>query len=329
MQLRILTAGELRAALPMRDAIEAVRLAYAQYSAGQAEMPLRSRIELGDHNGTVLFMPALLRESDQLALKIVSVFPGNAALDLPTIHALVAVIDPVGGRPLALLEGASLTAIRTGAGSGVATDLLARPDASQLGIFGSGVQARTQLEAVCAVRQIDSVWVFSPSRSHAERFAQELSDSDAFAGEIQVARDPAQLIEHSEIVCTATTSPVPVFNGSGLLPGTHLNAVGSYTPQMQEVDLETVRRSLLVVDSREAVLAEAGDLIVPLNRGEIEPSHIHAELGEVLNGSKSGRTSADQITCFKSVGLAVQDAAAAGSALRNAERLGLGTVVEL
>ncbi len=376
MQLRILTGDELRQALPMRDAIDAAKRAYAQFSAGQTEMPLRSRIavrkhgthptlasgtepsqasgskarqasgseagqaiggepsqasgsEAGQATGTVLFMPALLRKSDDLAVKIVSVFPDNAALDLPIIHALVTVIDPENGQPLALLEGGSLTAIRTGAGSGAATDLLARRDASRLGIFGSGVQARTQLEAVCAIRQIDSIWVFSPSRTHAESFARELSGSDAFSGEIQVAGSPSEVVRQTDILCTATTSAMPVFSGAELRPGTHINAIGSYTPQMQEVDLATIRRSLLVVDSREAVLAETGDLIIPIEHGEITAAHIHAELGEVLNGSRSGRTADDQITAFKSVGLAVQDAAAAGSALRRAAELGLGTVVEL
>ncbi len=313
----------------MPEAIAAMKRAYAQYSAGRAQLPLRSRISAASADGTVLFMPALLEESNELAIKLVSVFPGNAALELPTIHAVVTVIDPETGRPLALLEGASLTAIRTGAGSGAATELLARSDATRLGIFGSGVQARTQLEAVCAVRPIEAIGVYSPNRRHAERFADEMSGSSVFEWQVTIAESPQELVARSEVICTATTSAIPVFNGADVLPGTHINAVGSFTSEMQEVDAETIRRSLVVVDSREAVLAEAGDLIVPLQRGEITEDHLHAELGELVNGTRAGRSDPDQITYFKSVGLAVQDAAAAGLALRRAEALGLGQLVEL
>lgn len=329
MQLRILNAHNVRQALPMAEAIPAMARAFSQFSAGSAQVPLRSRIEVVRRGGTVLFMPALLEESEELALKVVSVFPENAALELPTIHALVTVVDPETGRPVALIEGGSLTAIRTGAASGAATEALARPDASRLGIFGSGVQARTQFEAACAVRPVEAAWVYSPNRAHAERFAQEMSGGETFAGRVQVAENPAEIVRQADLICTATTSPVPVFDGADLQPGTHINAVGSFTPQMQEVDLETVRRSLVVVDSRQAALAEAGDLIVPLERREIQKDHLHAELGEVLNGTRPGRSDPQQITYFKSVGLAVQDAAAAGLALQRAEQLGLGTVVEL
>lgn len=329
MQLRILNARDLRQALPMAEAIPAMARAFQQFSAGSAQVPLRSRIELLRHGGTVLFMPALLEDSQELALKLVSVFPENAARQLPTIHAVVTVVDPETGRPLALIEGASLTAVRTGAASGAATQALARPEASRLGIFGSGVQARTQFEAVCAVRPIEAAWVYSPNRAHAERFAQEMSGGPTFAGTVAVADEPAEVVRQADLLCTATTSAVPVFDGADLQPGTHLNAVGSFTPQMQEVDLETVRRSLVVVDSFEAALAEAGDLIVPLERGEIASGHLHAELGQVLNGDRPGRADAEQITYFKSVGLAVQDAAAAGLALRRAGQMGLGQLVEL
>lgn len=274
-------------------------------------------------------MPALLEDGQELAVKVVSVFPENAARRLPTIHAVVTVVDPETGRPMALIEGASLTAVRTGAASGAATQALARPEASRLGIFGSGVQARTQFEAVCAVRPIRAAWVYSPNRVHAEKFAKEMSGGPSFAGRVAVADAPAEMVRQADLLCTATTSPVPVFDGADLQPGTHINAVGSFTPQMQEVDLETIRRSLVVVDSFEAALAEAGDLIVPLERGEIDKDHLHAELGQVLNGDRPGRAVAGQITYFKSVGLAVQDAAAAGLALQRAERLGLGQVVEL
>jgi len=313
----------------MREAVAAMKVAFGQLSAGRATLPLRSRIELPEAAGVILIMPALLPETGDFALKIVSVFGENRARGLPTIHALVLVLDPASGVPLGLLEGATLTALRTGAASGAATGLLARPGARTLAIFGSGVQARTQFEAVCSVRQIEAAWVFSRSRAHAESFATELRREPWAPLSISVADTPAAAVREADIICTATTSSTPVFDGHDLRPGTHINAVGGYTPAMQEVDGTTVARARVVVDSREAALAEAGDLIIPIREGLISAAHIHAELGELVNGTQVGRTDPEQITLFKSVGVAVQDAIAAGRALARAEQLGLGQIIEL
>lgn len=329
MQIRILTEEDVRLALPMREAIDAMKEAYRQLSAGSASVPLRSRIEIENHDGVSLFMPALLHTTGDLAVKIVNVFPQNVRHDLPTIHAVVVVIDPDTGRPLALIEGGSLTAIRTGAASGAATDLLARSDARRLAIFGSGVQARTQLEAVCVVRDIEEACVYSIDIEGAQTFAEERGGVGPIPPQIKVAEEPIDALAAADVICTATTSSIPVFSGYDLRAGTHINAIGAYTPEMQEVDEHTVEQACVVVDSREAVLAEAGDLIIPIEKGLIREDHIHAELGEIVNGDAPGRTSDDQITLFKSVGVAVQDAAAAGLALRRAEQLGLGQVVEL
>ncbi|MEW6567821.1 MAG: ornithine cyclodeaminase family protein [Chloroflexota bacterium] len=329
MELRILTADDVRRALPMVEAIAAVKQAFAQLSQGQAEVPLRSRLAVESRQSVVLFMPAYLKQTEDLAVKIVSVFPHNSTQGFPTIHALVVVVDPTTGRPAALLEGAALTAIRTGAASGAATDLLARPDATVAAIFGSGAQARTQLEAVCTVRTIRQVQVYGIDADSVRQFVSDMAGHGPIPHDVRPASTPAEAVEEADIVCTATTSSTPVFDGRLLRPGTHVNAIGSYTPAMQEVDAETLRRSLVVVDSRSAVLAESGDLMIPIQRGEFSPEGIHAELGEIVAGIRPGRTSTDQITFFKSVGNAVQDAAAARMALERAARSGLGRVVEI
>lgn len=329
MKLRVLSAEDVRHALRMPDAIEAVKAAYRQLSSGRAQVPLRSRIEVQERGGVALFMPALLEETGDLVLKTVSVFPENAALGIPTIHALVTVIDWESGRPVALLEGASLTAIRTGAGSGAASDALARSDASVLAIFGSGVQARTQCEAVMAVRKIRTVWIYGPDPESVQRFASDIHQMPNPPDEISVAETPQQAVEKADVICTATTSLTPVFDGADLRPGSHINAIGSFTPEMQEIDSATIAKAVVTVDSREAVLAESGDLLVPLQEGLISKDHVQAEIGEILAGRKPGRDKQEQITVFKSVGVAVQDAAAASLALERAEALGLGQLVEL
>ena len=234
-------------------------------------------------------------------------------------------LDADTGEPLALMEGSTLTAIRTGAVSGAATDLLAHKDARNVAIFGSGVQARTQLEAICTVRAIESVWVFSPTHQHADEFAAQMAGQGPIPYDVKVAETARDAAVQADIICTATNSFTPVFNGRDLRPGVHVNSIGSYTPDMQEVDTKTIQRSLVIVDSRESVMAEAGDLIIPLHQGLISHNHIHAEIGEILTGTKSGRTSDDQITYFKSCGVAVQDAAAGHLALVQAEHLNLGT----
>jgi alanine dehydrogenase len=329
MKIRILTEQDVRSALPMPIAVERMKQAFIQFSAGKADVPLRSRIDIRSHQGTTLFMPALLHETEDMAVKIVSVFPENLQRNLPTIHALVVVIDSSTGAPQAILEGASLTAIRTGAASGAATDLLARQDAKTVAIFGSGTQARTQLEAVCCVREIQQVWVYSLDPPGAHAFCEEMQGFHGIPDAIKIAESPSAALEHADIICTATTSSQPVFLGEHVRAGTHINAIGSFTPEMQELDAKLLQRALLVVDSCEAVLAESGDFIIPIEQGLLNRNSIHAELGEVLSGDLPGRSDENQITVFKSVGLAVQDAIAASTALVGARDANLGVIIEL
>lgn len=326
-KVRFLSRQDVRRVLPMSDAIEGMKSAYAQLSAFQAEMPLRSRLGTQE-DGVVLVMPAYLQESQDFGVKIASVYPQNAQQNLPIIHAMVLAIDPQTGAPLGILEGGTLTAIRTGAGAGAATDILSRRDSANVAIIGSGTQARTQLEAVCAVRDIQQVWIYSPTQVNAQKFAEEMAGQGRIPPEIIVANTAEAAVQDADIVCVATTSHTPVFDGNALKAGTHINGVGSYTPQMQELDEITMQKSLIVVDSRESVLVEAGEIIIAIARGFISLESIHAEIGEVINGTKVGRTSDDQITFFKSVGVAVQDAVSANIALRNAERDNIGTLLD-
>lgn len=327
--LRILTAADVAQALPMVDAIAGMREAYTQYSTGQADVPLRLRLAAPAVDGVTLFMPAYLAQTRDLALKVVSVFPHNGMCGLPTLHAVVLVLDAVTGQPLALLEGGALTAIRTGAGGGLSAEILARPDAGTLALFGSGVQARAGLEAVCQVRRIHEVRLFTPNQAQGAALIHDMAGRSPIPAHMRLCATPGEAVRGADIVYCATTSATPVFSGGDLAPGAHVIGIGSYTPAMQEVDSLTVQRALVVVDARVSVLAEAGDVVIPLAQGVISAEHIHAEIGEIIAGLKPGRTRPEQITFFKSVGLAAQDAVAARLALNNAARLGLGQLIAL
>lgn len=330
MMLLVLSRDDVRQSLPMSQAIEAVKVAFAQLSTGQADVPVRVALEATRHNGVTLFMPAYLSTpdaNDQMAVKIVSVFNDNPAQGLPLIHALVVVVDATTGKPVAVMDGTCLTALRTGAASGAATDLLARQDAHTAAIFGAGVQGRTQLEAVCAVRPIREAWVYDVVPEQVDAFAAEMGQRLSLP--VKVAATSSEAASQADVICTATTSTSPVFDDAAIRPGTHINAVGAYTPQMQEIPTETVLRAKVVIDHREASMAEAGDLLIPLRQGRMTGEHIYAELGEIAAGLKPGRVSSDEITLFKSVGVAIQDVAAAGAVLEAAQRMELGTEVAL
>lgn len=327
-QIRFLSRSDVVRALPMADAIEGMKRAYGALSAQAVDMPLRSRVQ-GKNEGVSLFMPAHLQSSGEMGVKIVSVFPQNMAQGIPTIHAVVLILDAETGQVLAMLEGSSLTAIRTGAGSGAATDILANSDAAHVAIIGSGVQARTQLEAVCTVREIKTVSVYSPNRDNAETFAQEMAGRGVIPSDIQVTESANEAIENADIICTATSSQSPVFDGNLLKTGAHINAVGSYMPTMQEVDEVTLQKAQIYMDDKSAILAEAGEIIIALEQGAISESDLYAEIGEVVNGTKRGRQSREDITYFKSVGVAVQDAVSASIALMNADTMDIGTLLEL
>jgi len=318
-----LCAEDVRRALPMRAAIVAMREAFVQLSSGQAMLPPRQHIPSPGQHGVALAMVCHSAAQNLFSLKFITLFEQNPAKGLPLIHSLVILTDGTTGEHLAVMDGAALTAVRTGAGSGVATDLLARDDATVAAVFGAGVQGRTQLEAVRCARPIRKAYVYDADAAAADRFAVEMSRQLGFA--VERAKDPAAAIKDADVICTATTASSPVFEDRDLKAGVHINAIGSYRPDVTEIPPETVCRARVVVDHRASALAEAGDLLVPLKRGMIEESHMQVEVGEILLGKASGRGGGDEITLFKSVGVAIQDLCAADCALQNARRLGLGT----
>ena len=326
----LLTAEDVRKALPMNEAIEAMKNAYASLSGGTAVVPLRTRLPIPDSEALSLFMPAFVnsQEGNALAIKVVSLFPNNPTRGLAYIQSAVLVFDPETGRAIALLEGSSLTAIRTGAAGGAAIDLLARKDSKVAAIFGAGAQGRTQLEAACTARKIEMAFIYDADPAKAQAFAGEMNGKGFITRDIRIAGSAKEAVEHAEIICTATTSLRPVFHDRDVKAGTHISAVGSYRPDMQEVPAETIARAKVFVDSRSASLEEAGDLIQPMQARLFNESHICGELGEVVLGRIPGRQSLDEITYFKSVGIAVQDAMAAQVALTNARKMNLGTEVD-
>jgi len=326
-RLLFLSARDIELALPMPAAIDAMKDAFRRLSAGESFAPPRTHIEATAFDGDALFMPAYDPLEGRMGIKVVTLFGANPSRGLPRIQAIVLLLDAADGSPIAVLDGTTLTAIRTGAASGAATDLLARPDSHVAAIFGAGAQARTQLEAIAAVRPIREARVYDPDSRRAETFARE--QTIRLGLPVLRASSPAAALDGADVIATATTSPTPVFSDADLPPGVHINAVGSYKPAVRETPGETVARARLVVDHIPAALDEAGDIIIPLQQGLITREHIQAELGELVAGTKPGRTSPGEIILFKSVGVAVQDLAAATRALAEAERQGLGTAVFL
>lgn len=324
MQLRVLSADDVRASMDMSQAIESMRSAFGQLSSGKAVLPPRVALEMPQ--GVSLLMPAFLAESRAAAVKMVSVFPGNGARGIPQIHAAVLVVDPGTGVPLALMDGTYLTALRTGAVGGLAADLLAREDARVCALFGSGVQARTQLEALLVVRRIEEVRVYSPTPGNAETFAVEMT---AKHGVPVRPTGIEEALHGADVVLAATSSTSPVFAGELLDTGMHVTGVGSFTPDMRELPPELPARAKVVIDELGASREEAGELIDAVARGVWSWDGVHAQIGEIVNGTKPGRTSTEEITFFKSVGVAIQDAAVAARVLERAEELDLGVVVRL
>jgi alanine dehydrogenase len=326
----MLSQSDVRRAVSMAEAIDVVKGAFAQLSAGRANVPLRTQLFFPQLNAVTLVMPAYLEETAALGVKVVSVFPRNPEAGLPTTHALVIIVDAGTGQPVAALDGTYLTALRTGAASGAATDLLARKDAQQVAIIGAGGQGRTQLLGVCQVRHVKRVRVYDSIADRARKYVQEMKAvGGAVPSDIAVAASAAEAVAQADIICTATTSKTPVLNDDDLRPGVHINGIGSYSPQMQEVDERTVVRAKIVVDSRVAALAEAGDLVIPMGKGLLTKQNIHAELGELVLGRKPGRENEEEVTFFKAVGNAVQDMSVAQRVMQRAAELKLGTEVVL
>lgn len=311
--MRIVDADQVRAAAPMAALLDAVEAAYRDVASGRDRSPVRSRIPVA--GGDLALMPGVREGGAGASVKLVTIVPGNPARGLPTIHAVVAWFDAVTGEPLALLDGATLTAMRTGAASGVGTRLLARPDARVLALFGVGVQAPWQVRAVMAARQISELRVYARSPAHREAFAAAMR---AELGDVAVvaADSPEEALRGADVVCCATTSTEPIFEADSIGPGTHVNAVGSFRLDMIELPPALFGRAALVaVDSREAALEEAGELVAAIQAGLLAPDGF-TEIGQIGRDWAATRDPS-AITVFKSVGLAIQDVAAAELVMGN------------
>ena len=299
MGVRMLDAASVRGALGPSGLVDALEISFR--AEDPADAPLRTVLETD--RGRLLLMPAW--GAAGVGVKLVTLTPDNPAAGEPFIGALYVLFDPRTQQPVAVFDGAELTARRTAAVSALATRHLAHPDAHRLVVFGAGVQARAHIEAMRAVRPIDEVVVIAPTRAHAVALARAVDGIEARAGS---SRD----IGSADIICTCTTSPTPVLQGTDLAAGAHVNAVGAYTPATRELDTEAVKRARVLVETRPAALAEAGDLLVPIEEGAIGADHVQADLHELLNGAPVRRTPED-VTVFVSVGLAFEDLAVAAA----------------
>lgn len=296
-----ITDEKVKELLPMNEAIELMKRAFIQISASSVTLPQRIKLDMPEVSADSLIMPVYSAADKKYAVKIVSLNQNNPSQNLPFIHAIMILFNAENGKPIAILDAENLTAIRTGAASGLATKMLSNLNASVAAIFGAGVQAKYQLKGICTIREIKKVFLFEKNADKAKSFKEELERESSII--IQISNDQ-NILEDAEIICTATTSKVPVFKDKLISPGTHINSIGSYQPTKREIPTETVKRSTVFVDSKESCLKEAGDLIIPTKEGN---QIILSEIGEVLQNKKSGRTSEKEITLFKSVGTAAQD----------------------
>ena len=328
MSVLVLSHREVTELLPMGECVELMADTLAALARDELHQPLRSVVRAPDSPGLLGLMPAHRSASPPLwALKAVCVFPQNPARGLDAHQGVVALFSGETGEVRALLNASAITAIRTAAVSGAATRALAREDADRLAILGAGVQGRSHLEAMAHARPFERARVWSRTRAHAEALAEDPGDGVPFP--VEAAESAEEAVRDADVVVTATASPEPVLRRAWLAPGVHVNAVGSSIPTTRERDTETVASAALFVDRRESTVNEAGDYLFPLREGAIGPEHIRAELGEVLAGAATGRTAPDELTVFKSLGLAVEDLAAAEYAYLRARERGAGTEVEL
>lgn len=327
MNTVILTQKEVRRLLPMRDCMDVMDEVLRSLARGEGVNPLRSGMLLPAEKGILGMMPGISGSPEALGLKVVTVFPGNHGTEFDSHQGLVVLFDTEHGLPTAIMDASEITAIRTAAVSGVATSLLARDDATTLAIIGSGVQARTHLEAMLLARRFTSVRVFSPTAANRDSFARD--ESSRHGVEVVAHASVESAVAGAQVVCTVTSARTPVLKGAWIAPGTHINAVGSSVKSTRELSTTAVVMSKLFVDRRESTLNEAGDFLFAKAEGMIGDDHIQAEIGEILLGAHPGRESQNEVTLFKSLGLAVEDLAAAHFVLKRARIEGVGVEVPL
>jgi alanine dehydrogenase len=322
-----LRESHLRGLLTMRDLVPLMERTLASSSTGGAVQPVRTVIPVEGHQGFLAVMPAYLSGQGALGLKAVSVYPGNASRGLPTHLATILLLGAETGALLAVMDGRLITEMRTGAVSAAATKHLARKDARILAILGAGAQARSHLQALAEVHPPAEVRVWSRTRANAQTFAYV--GQERFRLHVVVTESPEEAVRGADMICTVTASQTPVLRGAWLAPGAHINAVGAPRPEWRELDTEAVLRARLFVDSRDAAVVEAGDIVGPIREGAITAAHIQAEIGQVFAGVHPGRTSPEEVTLFKSLGLAVEDVATAQFAYQRARSRNVGEELTL
>ena len=327
----ILNAQEVKTVFPMKDAIESDKTAFLLHSQGKTEVPVRISFPVNE-SSTSQFMPAYVKSHvNRVGIKVVSTFPDNASKNIPVVTAQVLLLDPETGEVCAMMNGTEVTKIRTGAISGAAIDILARKDCEKGALFGTGGQAQSQLEAMLTARSsLKEVKIFDLLEDRIAKFISATGDmAEKFGVKIIGAKSSDDAIDEADIITTVTVSKTPVFDGTRVKDGAHVNGVGSYTPGARELDFALIDRARVFVDNKEAVFAEAGDFLIPIKEGKYSFDRVAGELGSVLDGKLEGRQSDSQITVMKTVGYAVLDVVAAWTIYNRAIELGIGNNINI
>lgn len=322
----LIKSSEIKKHFSMPEAIDAMEEAFSSLSSGKSFVPLRYVTSMAGGALNLMLKPAAVDSLNRAAIKIITQKEMGAVRGIPAIVGIVLVLDTETGEILSIMDGEYLTALRTGAASGLATKYFAREDAETVAIFGCGTQGKTQLEAVAAIRNIKKAWVFDKFKASAESFISEMQNKLNI--DIQISESNTVLKE-CDVICTATNAEAPLFLKDDLREGVHINAIGSYRPNMQELDPHILKHAKIFVDQKEACLAETGDLIKPINAGLFSDNHIHGDIGEFALKEIEGRTSETEITVFKSVGVAIQDFVVANRIYEKALKAGFGQAINL
>ena len=323
----VLSEKEVRNIIEIKDLVRVLEEAHVQYSTGKAIMPVRQVVPLAQIKGRITSMPAYLSEANALGMKVVTYFEENPKSGLPSILATISLYSPETGRLTALMDGSYVTAIRTACASAMATKALANSETPIMGILGAGVQARAHIRALSQFRQFREIRVYSPSGTSARKLKEELEPE--CGSKIEAVGSPENAVRDADLVVTVSTAKEPVLRAEWLKSGCHINAVGSHRPEMRELEAEVLKRATVVVDSRDAIMAECGDVLLAIKEGTITEDQVQREIGAVLAGQKPGRTSPDELTVYKSVGIAIQDVATARLVYQKALEQKVGVDVEV
>ena len=323
----VLSEQQVQCLIDIDELIVALEQAHVQYSTGKAVMPVRLVVPLPQIQGRITSMPGFLTQDKALGMKVVTYFQDNPKNNLPAILATIMLFSAESGKMIAVMDGSYITAIRTACASAMATKALANTHTEVLGILGAGVQARAHIQALTHVRQFAKIKLYSPSGTSATAVKKDLESQIQVT--IEVAKGAEATVRDADLLVTVTTAKEPILKSDWLKSGAHINAVGSHRPDLREIDGSTLARAKIIVDARDAIMAECGDILLALREKSIAENAIHAEIGEVLAGTKAGRQSVDEITLYKSVGIAIQDVAAAHLVYRKALERRIGTDVEV